>query len=334
MSSKVELFSPEYWKEWKARSNVKPPTNAAEIARIRALKDKTRDDKITSLNNRGYTYSHPNKGWVQGTGAQGEPNSMLADALAGGNGELNYRPENDHPNMIDLVGHNGDGVTGPFRSTYRGGPHKAKGNFLWSKAKEDRSKDISKGERSDVPFVKAASNFGSRKQPSSMMRTAPGVSFGSGTQHGNSKIPATTGPSVIKVNKSKLGGLFSGGGGIATTSIRAKGLGQPGPGATPNQSLVTDRIVVPLLGRTSRWGVADALEKQNKKGKTERMYDLPSIMGSETNTPHIYKSRAVKFGGGKLKDNLEMSIKNGGIDTTVSFVFFFKKMFEKMLKKW
>ena len=115
-----------------------------------------------------------------------------------------------------------------------------------------------------------------------------------------------------------MGGLFSGGGGIATTSIRAKGLGQPGPGATPNQSLVTDRIVVPLLGRTSRWGVADALEKQNKKGKTERMYDLPSIMGSETNTPHIYKSRAVKFGGGKLKDNLEMSIKNGGIDTTAT----------------
>ena len=308
--NKVELFSPEYWKAWKERSNVGPAVDPAAEARKRAAAKKLREDRIQVLNKRGYTYSHPNKGWISGEGADGEPNSMLADALAGGDKTpLDYRPENDRPNMVDLVGHNGDGVVGPFRSTYLGGPRVPRTTLF---GKSTRTAN-NMSQRTDVPFVKAPTNFGSKKQASSLFRTAPGMSFGSGTQHGSPIIKGTTGPGVIKVKKSKVGGLFSGGGGIATTSIRAKGLGEPGPGASPNETLIRPKVNVPILGRTSRWGTAAALEKHNKK--TDAMYDLPSIMGASTTTPTVYKSRAVQFGG-TLKDQLETSIRNGGVDTT------------------
>ena len=146
--TKVELFSPEYWKAWKERSNVGPAVDPVEEARKAAVIRKEREDRLVVLNKRGYTYSHPNKGWVEGTGAHGEPNSMLADALAGGkDASLDYRPANDKPSMIDLVGHNGDGVTGPFRSTYRGGPQRIKTTLF---GKSERLRNEASAGRPDV----------------------------------------------------------------------------------------------------------------------------------------------------------------------------------------
>ena len=66
-------------------------------------------------------------------------------------------------------------------------------------------------------------------------------------------------------------------------------------------------------GRTSRWGPVQAAAKQNKN--VDAMYDLPSIMGSSTTTPTVYKSRAVTFGG-VLTEQLETSIQQGGLDTS------------------
>jgi hypothetical protein len=310
--SAIELFSPEYWKEWKERSNVGPLIDPEEEKRKATLIANTRQKRLQELNERGYTYSHPNKGWVRGHGAPGEPNSMLAYALAGGNKvPLDYRPENDHPNMIDLVGHNGDGVTGPLRSTYRGGPRRPKNIAL---GRANRFYDSGAAQQLDVPVIKCPTNFGSRKQAPSKFRTAPSVSFGSGTQHGgNQRVQSGTELAVIKLKKSKIGGLFSGGGGIATRSLRARGLGEPGPGLRPSLSLTTPTVTVPKLGRTSRWSKSSGGGITNQT--TDAMYDLPSIMGATTSTPTVYKSRAVNFGG-TLKENLETSIRHGGIDTS------------------
>jgi len=316
MSSRqqIELFSPEYWKAWKERSNVGPAIDPIEEARKANLVATTYKHRLTELNQRGYTFSHPNKGWVRGTGAQGEPNSILADSLAGSAKiPLDYRPDNDQPKMIDLVGHNGDGVTGPFRSTFRGGPRKPKSTLF---GRADRSYDSTAAARNDVPMVKCPVNFGSKKQASSKFRTAPGVSFGSGTQHGEGNRRTAAGGSGIVVlpsKKSNIGGLFSGGGGIATPSLRARGLGEPGPGLMPNESLTIPTVNVPKLGRTSRWAAAAIAEKQNKA--TDAMYDLPSIIGADTSTPNVYKSRAVVFPG-TFKENLETSIRRGGLDTS------------------
>lgn len=229
-----------------------PSTDPVEEARKAAAASNARQNRVTQLNQRGYTYSHPNKGWVQGSGVHGEPNSMLADSLAGGSRvPLDYRPDNDQPKMIDLVGHNGDGVTGPFRSTFRGGPRKPKSTLF---AKAHRSYDSNAAIQLDVPLVKCPTNFGSKKQASSKFRTASSVSFGSGTQHGGGgRVQGSSGATVIQVPKSKLGGLFSGGGGIATPSLRARGLGEPGPGSAPSEALTTPACTVPRLGMKNVW---------------------------------------------------------------------------------
>ena len=293
-----ELYGVEYWKEWMGRANLGTVVDPAIEQRKQARIAKTRADRVSELNQRGYIFAHPNRGWVPAEGRPDEPDSTLARALAGGKKvPLDYRPDNDHPKMVDLVGHNGDGVTGPFRSTYRGGPRRPRSTVFAKSARNTVGNEIGK---LDVPFSTLPSGFGSRPQPLSKHRSAQSVSFGSGAQHtppqpGRSGAGGS-GPSVVPMPKSKKGGLFSGGGGFKTTSLRPPGVGEPGPGPVPNESLVRPTVVVPRLGRTDRWHTAAVANKHMNKPATSAMYDLPSVMGADTETPHVHQSQFVNYG--------------------------------------
>ena len=309
---KVELYSAEYWKVWKSKINLGPQVDPVAEAREAARVEAARAARRAEINARGFMYHHPNKGWIQGGKSVGgsvggpgggagnavgsdpdggdgvittrpvdEPDSLVAQALAGGRKvPLDYRPPNDHPSMVDLVGHNGDGVMGPFRSNYRGGPRKPRGTIFGRAARNDLALGTGSA-RVDVPFGTVPSTFGSRPMASSKMRTAQSVSFGSGTQHGSpvARGGGGAGPTVVAVPKNKQGGLFSGGGGIATQSLRPKGLGEPGPAGLCNESLVKPTVTVPQLGRSDRWGTAEYLEKSRRGAGADAMYNLPSYVG-------------------------------------------------------
>ena len=298
---KVELYSTDYWKVWKSKINIGPQIDPiAEKAKAAAV-EKERADRREEINARGYVYHHPNKGWIKGGGGDkksDEPDSLLAQALAGGHKvPLDYRPDNDHPNMIDLVGHNGDGVTGPFRSSYRGGPRKPRSTIFGRSARNDFALGTGSA-KVDAPLRTLPSTFGSRPMASSRMRTAQSVHFGSSIQHGSPVGKGGgSGPGVVPIPKSKIGGLFSGGGGVKTESLLPKGLGEPGPAGLYNESQVKPRIIVPRLGRTDRWATAAYAEKSNRGAGADRIYTLPSYIGGvTTESPHVYRSRAFDMG--------------------------------------
>ena len=127
--------------------------------------------------------------------------------------------------------------------------------------------------RVDVPYRTLPSTFGAHPMASSKMRTAQSVTFGSGVQHGSpaGRGGGGSGPDIVELPKSKLGGLFSGGGGIPTQSLRPKGLAAPGPAGLPNESLVKPSVLVPRLGRSDRWGTAEYLEKSRRGAGADRV---------------------------------------------------------------